>query len=341
VPVTVVVATYLEPELVARIAAALPDIRVLYDPALVPPPRYIADHTGPSGWARSPAQEARFREWLAQADVLFDFDRRLSPQLPELAPRLRWIQSTSSGIGPFLQQTGLDRSGIAVTNAAGIHAIPLAEHAVLSMLYFCKELPRLRAEQAAHRWERYCGKQLRGQTVAVVGMGNVGREIARLSRAMGLRVLGVKRTVAGIDPGALGAHELFAQSDLPAVLPRCDYLVLMVPHTPETEGMIGAAELALLPAGAVLINLARGVIVDQDALVAALQNGHLGGAALDVARHEPLEASSPLWDMPNVLITPHSASTVEQENERLVDLFCQNLERFAAGQPLINLFPIV
>ena len=339
-PLTVVIATFLEPDLVRRIEGALPDLRVLYDPSLVPPPRYIADHTGPSSWSRTPEQEARFRDWLGQADILFDFDRRLSSQLRTLAPKLRWIQSTSSGIGPFLQQTGLDKSGIAVTNAAGIHAVPLAEHAVLSMLYFCKELPRLRAEQAAHRWERYCGKQLRDQTVAVVGLGRVGQEIARLSRGMGLHVLGVKRTVAGLNPADLHADELFTQADLARILPRCQYLVLILPQTPDTEGMIGARELGLLPEGAVLVNLARGAIVDQDALVAALARGHLAGAALDVARHEPLEADSPLWDMPNVLISPHSASTVEQENERLVDLFCRNLKRFVRGERLINLFEV-
>jgi glyoxylate/hydroxypyruvate reductase A len=337
-PVTVVIASYLEPELVARIAESLPDVRVLYDPALVPPPRYVADHTGPAGWARTPEQEARFRAWLAQADVLFDFDRGLARELPVLAPRLRWIQSTSSGIGPFVRQTGLDRSGIAITNAAGVHAVPLAEHALLAMLYFCKEVPRLRAEQAAHRWERYCGTELRGQTVGVVGMGQVGREIARLSRALGLRVLGVKRSVAGLDPAELHADELFAPADLHRVLPRCRFLVLIVPQTPQTENMIGARELALLPAGAVLINLARGAVVDEEALAEDLRRGHLGGAALDVARQEPLDPASPLWDMPNVLITPHSASTVAQENERLVDLFCRNLARFLRGQPLINLF---
>lgn len=335
---TVLIATYLEPELVARIAAALPDLEVLYDPALVPPPRYGADHTGPATWHRTPEQEARFRGWLAQADVMFDFDRNLAAELPRLAPRLRWVQSTSSGIGPFLQRTGLDKSHIVVTNAAGIHAVPLAEHALLAMLYFCKEVPRLRAEQAAHRWERYCGHQLRGQTVGVVGLGRVGSEIARLARAAGLYVLGSKRSVAGQSPEDLHVDELFAATDLPAMLPRCHYLVLMVPEAVDTRGLIGARELSLLPQGAVLINLARGSVADYDALAAALQSGHLGGAALDVAEPEPLDPASPLWDMPNVLISPHSASTVEEENGRLVDLFCENLRRFAAGEPLRNRF---
>jgi glyoxylate/hydroxypyruvate reductase A len=335
---TVLIASFLEPELVRRIAAALPGLRVLYDPDLVPPPRYRADHSGPPGWTRTPDQEARFRAWLAEAEVMFDFDRALAAELPRLAPRLRWIQATSSGIGPFVRATGLDRSGIVITNAAGVHALPLAEHAILAMLYFCKEVPRLRREQRAHRWERYCGRQLAGQTVAVVGTGSVGAEIARRSRAMGLYVLGVKRDVAGVVPAEVGVDELFAPDALARVLPRCDYLVLMCPHTPETEGLIGARELALLPRGAVLINLARGAVVDEQALIAALQTGHLGGAALDVVQTEPLAPDSPLWDMDNVLITPHSASTVAEENERLVELFCDNLRRFVAGAPLRNVF---
>jgi glyoxylate/hydroxypyruvate reductase len=338
VTLTVVIASYLESDLVQLIRQALPEIRVLYDPALAPPPRYQADHTGPATWARSPEQEARFRSWLAEADVLFDFDRKLAPELPRLAPHLRWIQSTSSGIGPFIKNAGLDKSDILITNAAGIHAVPLAEHALLSMLYFCKDLPRLRQEQAQHRWERYCGQQLRGQTAAVVGLGAVGREIARVSRANGLHVLGVKRHSEGLTPADFHADELFTQKELHSVLPRCQYLILICPHTPETEGLIGARELAVMPRGSVLINLSRGAIVDQDALVAALRSGHLSGAALDVARQEPLEAESPLWEMANVLISPHSASTVTQENLRLTELFCENLRRFAAGQPLVNLF---
>lgn len=334
---TVLIATYLEPEHVERIRQTLPGVRVLYDPELLYKPRYAADHIGPSDWSRTPEQEEQFLSWLAEADIMWDFDRRLTPRLTELAPRLKWIQATSSGIGEIVKKSGLDRSPITITNAAGIHAIPLAEHSLLSMLYFTKNVPFIRKEQAAHRWERYCTRELRGSTVGVVGLGAVGREIARLAKANGLKVLGVKRNV-DVDPASLNVDELYAQSSLPAVLPRCDFLVLICPHTPETERMIGSRELALLPKGAVLINIARGAVVDEDALIVSLQNGHLGGAALDVARTEPLPANSPLWDMENVLITPHSASTVTQENERLTDLFCENLRRFADGRPLLNLF---
>jgi glyoxylate/hydroxypyruvate reductase A len=334
---TVLIATYLEPELVERIRQTLPGLRVLYDPELLYQPRYVADHIGPSDWRRTPEQEERFLSWLAEADIMWDFDRRLTPRLTELAPRLKWIQATSSGIGVLVKDAGLDRSSITITNAAGIHAIPLAEHSLLAMLYFTKNVPFIRKEQAAHHWERYCNKELRGSTVGVVGLGAVGKEVARLAKANGLKVLGVKRN-ANVDPASLHVDELYPQSGLPMVLSRCDFLVLICPHTPETEGMIGERELALLPKGAVLINIARGAMVDEDALIASLRNGHLGGAALDVAQTEPLPTDSPLWAMENVLITPHSASTVTQENHRLTDLFCENLRRFAEGLPLVNLF---
>jgi glyoxylate/hydroxypyruvate reductase A len=334
---TILFATYLEPDLVEQIRQTLPDLRVLYDPELLYRPRYAADHIGPDDWSRTPEQEEKFLTWLAEADILWDFDRWLSPRLPELAPRLKWIQTTSSGIGVFVKKTGLDQSAITITNAAGIHAIPLAEHSLLAMLYFTKNVSFIRKEQAAHHWERFCTKEMRGSTVGVVGLGAVGQEVSRLAKANGLKVLGVKRN-ADMDPASLNVDELYPQSGLHEVLPRCDFLILIVPHTPETEGLIGEQELALLPKGAVLINIARGAVVDEDALIASLRNGHLSGAALDVARIEPLPQESPLWAMENVLITPHSASTVTMENQRLTDLFCENLRRFAEGRTMLNLF---
>jgi glyoxylate/hydroxypyruvate reductase A len=334
---TILIATYLEPEFVEQIRQTLPGLRVLYDPKLLYQPRYVGDHKGPDDWNRTPEQEEQFLNWLAEADILWDFDRHISSRLPELAPRLKWIQATSSGIGVLVQKAGLDQSAITITNAAGIHATPLAEHSLLTMLYFTKDVPFLRKEQAARRWERFCTKELRGSTLGVVGLGAVGQEVARLAKANGLKVLGVKRN-ANVDPASLHVDELYPQSGLHEVLPRCDFLVLIVPHTPETEGMIGEQELALLPKGAVLINIARGAVVDEDALIVSLRNGHLGGAALDVARTEPLSSGSPLWAMENVLITPHSASTVTMENQRLTELFCENLRRFAEGRALLNLF---
>jgi len=337
--VTVLITSFLEPEHVRRIAATGADLRVLYDPELVAPPRFAGDHGGRPGFRRSPDQEARYRGWLAEADVHFDLDAELAPEFATLAPSLRWIQATSSGIGPLVRRTGLDRSGVTITNAAGIHAVPLAEHVLLALLYFVKDVPARLRDQRAHAWERHSTRELRGMTATVVGLGAVGLEVARTLRSVGVHVIGVRRSPLGADEAA-GVDEATTPAHLREVLPRSDALVLIAPHTRETEGMIGATELALLPPGAIVVNIARGALIDEGALIDALQRGHLGGAALDVATIEPLPAGSPLWDLPNVLITPHSAATVARENERLTDLFVENLRRYRAGEPLRNLLKL-
>lgn len=332
---TIAIASYLEPEFVDRIAAVSDDVRVAYDPSLLAPPRFSADHTGRPDFRRTREQQRRFRDLLAAAEVHYDFDRKLMAELPTLAPRLKWVQATSSGIGPLVRAAGLDTTKIVITNAAGVHAVPLAEHTLLALLYFIKDVPTRLAEQRAHVWERYAGRELRGRTVVVVGLGAVGREIARLCRAVGLAVVGVRRTPVA-DPEAHHVDEATTPDRLHEVLPRADAVVLICPHTPETEGLMDAEAFARLPRGAILVNVGRGALVDEPAMIAALRSGHLGGAALDVAAVEPLPKQSPLWDLPNVLITPHSASTVDRENERLTELFCENLRRWLAGEPLLN-----
>jgi phosphoglycerate dehydrogenase-like enzyme len=207
----------------------------------------------------------------------------------------------------------------------------------MSMTLFNKGL-RLFRDQANKNWERYAGRDLAGGTVVIVGVGAIGAEIARLCSSFRMRVIGLKRRTEGIDPRSLHLDELFAQDQLSDVLPRAEYLILTAPHTSETEGMIGAEELDLLPRGAVLINIARGALVDEPALVDALRSGQLRGASLDVFAQEPLPEDNPLWTLPNVLISPHSASTVEKENERLTGLFCENLGRYRNGEALLNLF---
>jgi phosphoglycerate dehydrogenase-like enzyme len=151
-----------------------------------------------------------------------------------------------------------------------------------------------------------------------------------------MSVIGTKRNITNVEPTALGLDAIYPLSDLHTLLAQSEYLVMIAPHTPETENMLGADELARLPVGAFLINIGRGATIDEPALIAALRSGHLGGAALDVFADEPLPPDSPLWDMPNVLVSPHSASTSDRENARIVDLFCENLQRFLAGQALLN-----
>ncbi|WP_460451101.1 D-2-hydroxyacid dehydrogenase [Alsobacter sp. SYSU BS001988] len=335
-PVTVLIASYLEDEHVARIRAFAPDrVRVLHEPDLLAPPRYVADHVGhPRELA--PEQKERWAQLLREADVMFDFDRAGAADLPATAPRLRWVQATSSGIGEFLQRTGLDRSSIAFTTAAGVHARPLAEFTLLGLLYFFRDLPHLQACKAARRWERYTVEGLDGKRVLVVGLGAVGREAARQCASFGMEVWASRRSEGGDLPE--GVSRWVRQDDLRAALPQVDALVLACPLTPQTRLLIGAAEIEALKPGAVLVNIARGGVVDEPALIRALASGHVRGAALDVFATEPLPDDSPMWDLPNVIVSPHSASTVAAENRRIVDIFLENLQRFLDGRPMVNAF---
>ena len=331
-PLTVLVASFLEPELVDRIAAADPGLTVLYEPELLPVPQYRCDHGGRRP-ELAPAQAQRWAGLLARADIAFDFDWEQPAELARRAPNLRWVQATSAGIGGFVQRTGLDRSDITFTTAGGIHAVPLAEFAVTGALHFIKGLPELARRQRAHIFQRYTTAQLAGRTVTVVGLGGMGRQVARTFAALGTHVIGVGRVRQDVPD-----VEVHTTAELDDVLPRTDVLVLCTPLTPATEGLIGAPQLARLPRGAVLVNIARGPVVDEHALIESLREGHLGGAALDVFATEPLPDSSPLWDLDSVLVSPHSASTVAGENAALVDLFLDNLRRYRAGEELRNLY---
>jgi glyoxylate/hydroxypyruvate reductase len=330
---TIVIGSYLEPGLVARIQAAPSAGRVIYEPELLPVPRYQCDHTGPAR-ALSDAELDRWRSLTAEADVFFDFDWLDPVGMAKNAPNLRLVQATSAGIGGFMQRTGLDRGGFSVTTAGGIHAIPLAEFALAGALYFVKGVPDLRRRQQARNWERYTTRQLAGQRALVVGLGGIGRQVTATFAALGVEVWGLGRDGGRYDID--GLSRVIGLAELDEALPGTDLLVLCCPLTPQTEGLIGRQQLGLLPPDAVLVNISRGQVVDTGALIEALAGGRLGGACLDVFTTEPLPAQSPLWGMDNVLVSPHSASTVGGENTRLTELFLDNLERLADGRPLRN-----
>ena len=336
-PYNVLLASYLEPEHAEAIRQVDERLAVFYEPDLVPSPRYAADHVG-RPLTRTPEQEARWRHLLRQTHILFDFDRTHKDDLPELTPNLRWIQATSAGIGQFVQRMEYARRmpDTVITTASGVHGQPLSEFCLMVILAFSRGLLGMLEQQRRKHWERFAGTDLAGRTLGVVGVGAIGSEVARLGKALGMSVLGVKRRTEGIDPASLHLDALYPPEDLPTVLKRAEFLVLITPHTPETETMIGAKELALMPRGAVFINIGRGRLVDEPALIEALRSGHLGGAGLDVFANEPLPADSPLWTLPNVLISPHSGSTSDRKNSRLTELFCDNLRRFLAGEPLRN-----
>ncbi len=332
----VLIASYLAQTHADRIAAAEPDrVELMYAPDLLPPPRYEADHHAPRR-ALDAEQVARWRSMVARAEVSFEFDWDEPATMMSRAPGLRWVQATSSGIGPQLVRLGVAGSPLVVTNAAGIHAQPLAEFVLHGVLHFTKELPRLTSWKAEHHWERYCGEEAAGKRMLVVGLGKVGSRIAELCAAIGIEVIGLRRRADAPLPS--GVRRLIDMNGLDAELPALDFVALAAPDTPETTNLLSATRLAMLPARAVVINVGRGSLIDEPALASRLASGALRGAALDVFAKEPLPPESPLWSLPNVLVSPHSASTVAAENTRLVDLFIENLRRYFGGQPLLNHF---
>lgn len=334
--VPVLIASWLDAEHARRIAAAEPDrIELIYEPELLPTTRYEADHHGPPR-PLTDLQRQRWKEHVGRAEVAFEFDWERPKELLQRAPRLRWVQATSSGIGPLVDQLGLAGSPLVITNAAGIHAQPLAEFVLMAALYFAKEMPRLNTWKAERHWERFCGFEAFGSRMTLIGLGKVGSRVAELSAAIGIDVTGHRRTPGGEAPP--GVRRIVDAAGLDAALPETDLLVIAAPDTPETAKLIDRRRLGLLPSRAVVVNIGRGSIIDEAALIELLQAGRLRGAALDVFAEEPLPAESPLWAMANVIISPHSASTVVQENDRLVDLFIENLHRYLDGRPLINVF---
>jgi len=294
----------------------------------VPPVRYRNDHKG-APFQRNAEQQLRWDDLVKRAVILWDL-----PKAEDLAnaKALRWIQTTSTGVGQHIVRLGLQDSDTLVTTARGSHAQPLAEFVFLALLSHFRDLKHLQAEQRAHRWERYCVQELAGRTLVIVGAGDLARGSARIAKAFGMHVIAIAR-----DPARNRAHndlfdEIVPQSALHAVLGRADAVLLTAPHTPQTDRMIDRAALAAMKPGVAFVNIARGQIVDEEALIDALRNGHIGFAALDVTQIEPLPPESPLWDLPNVLISPHSASTPPSENDRLLTIFLHNLRCWLDGR---------
>lgn len=335
-PKNIFVSTWFTPDEIERLRAEVTrrGLELIYHPDWVVPAAFLAQHN--HNLNLTPEQEKIWLEDLRRADIMLDFDSLTLPRwLSEgLVPRLHWLQGSSAGVGQTIASAGLQNSDIIVTTASGLHAGPLTEFVMMALLMWVKQYPMIARLQAAHHWQQYATDELPGKTLAIIGPGKIGREIARHARAFEMRVLAAPSTLEGRTPADYNADELFSteRAAMHAALAQSDALVLAMPHTPQTERMIGAAEFAALKPGAYFINIARGKVVDEPALIAALQSGQLGGAALDVFETEPLPADSPFWSMPNVIVAPHSASTVYRENQRLIDLFLHNLDLFLAGR---------
>jgi phosphoglycerate dehydrogenase-like enzyme len=286
----------------------------------------------------SPLDRREADRLLPDADVVFGW--AVTPDNFGSASRLQWIHVSAAGLGSLLFPD-LVESEVVVTNGRGLHAVAMAEHTIGVLLAFARKLHLARDAQHAHRWDqdRLFREdpdfvELGRTTLGVIGMGSIGGEIAKRARALGMRVLAVRRHPSN-DPAP--AHEQFGPAGTARVLAESDWIVLATPLTSETRGLIGARELAIVKPGAVLVNLGRGALVDEHALIDALAAGRLGGAALDVFEHEPLPADSPLWDLPNVILTPHISGLSARYWERAIDLFARNLEHWVEGRPLVNL----
>jgi phosphoglycerate dehydrogenase-like enzyme len=334
----VTIASPLEPELVARIRAVPAVGEVLFDPALLPPTRYPSDHIGDPAFVLDAAAQARFDEMIARADVLYCYPRESATELARalrIGTHVRFVQGTSAGMGAHVRRAALPAEvleRVRFATAAGVHGGMLAEFAFYGMLALRKDARRLASIRAARAWTHFAMGELDGSTLGIVGMGQIGAAVAVRARAFGMRVVAVARTAA---PQPL-ADETFALADVGDALALCDAVVVTLPATDATKGAIDAAALARLKTSAIFVNVGRGSVVDQHALLAMLQDGRLFGAVLDVSDPEPLPPEHPFWTMENVIFSPHTAALSRHENERIVALFCDNLTRFAAGEPLRN-----
>ncbi len=286
----------------------------------------------------------------ANAEVLYT-----GATLPEpaQAPRLRWIQLQSAGMEHVLDRAIVRAEDVEVTSTSGIHATPIAEYCLAMMLAFAYRLPQMLALQARAEWpeDRYrifAPRSLRGQTLGIVGYGSIGRELGRMAAALGMVVVATKRDLkrpadegeyreAGLgDPESDIPTRLYPPEAVASMAAVCDYLVIAVPLTDATQHMINEDVFSRMKKHAVLVNIARGAIVDEAALVSALAAGVIAGAALDVFEEEPLPATSPLWQMDNVIISPHVSGNMARYYEKAAALFAENLQRYLEHQPLLN-----
>jgi D-2-hydroxyacid dehydrogenase (NADP+) len=284
-------------------------------------------------------EEARERlaPILRETEVLLS-NPIVPDDIVERAPALRWLQLTSAGVDRLLNSPVV-QSRVTVTTASGIHAVPISEYVIGAMLAFAKGLPKAFRAQQERAWRPFWPDELEDKTVGVLGVGAIGARVVKLAKALDMRVLALRRSaerrMTGEEAG-MEVDEMLPPSDLPYLLAESDYVVVALPLTPESRGLIGEAELRAMKPNAVIVNIGRGAIIDEQALVRALKEGWIAGAALDVFQQEPLSGESELWALDNVILTPHISGGTPRYMERAVALFCDNLRRYLEDEPLRN-----
>ena len=269
---------------------------------------------------------------LAEAEVIYGF--RLLKNVIARTPRLKWIQMMSAGVDSFLDNE-FRQSSVIMTMVSGIHATPVGEFVIELMLMFAKQAPLCLHLKQKREWKRFTPTVLRSKTVGIVGLGDIGREVARLAKAFGMRVLATRRSAKRVAR-ARHVDIVLPPQQLPQLLSDSDFVVLTLPLTPETNRLISERELRTMKPSAYLINVSRGNIVDEEALIRALDEHWIAGAGLDVFATEPLPTGSKLWESPNVIFSPHVAGVMEDYNMRATELFCENLRRYLSGKRLLN-----
>ena len=264
--------------------------------------------------------------YIGAADMLITFGAHMADHVLEKGVRLKWIQALGTGVDGICDRPAL-RDGVIVTNVHGLHGESMSESALLSMLALARSLPRSLSSQARHAWDRFTVKLVSGKTVGILGVGAIAKDLAPRCKALGMNVVGItsaKRELPGFD-------RMFARHELAAAVPSLDFLVLLTPYSEQTRGIVDANVLKAMKPSSFLINLARGGIVDEPALLEALSRGTIAGAALDVFATEPLPPAHPFWGMPNVIVTPHLGGFHDQYAEKALPVIEENLSKFLAG----------
>lgn len=284
-------------------------------------------------------------------EILYGF---MPPRDLSVAPKLKWVQLHSAGINHLINsQHPILHSHIKVTTSSGIHAVPIGEFAIAMMLALARRVPRMVRMQDSgvwtkHRWQTFLGSELHRATLGIIGYGSIGRHTARIAKnGFGMRVLalsrsGQKRDTGYVEPGVGDPDGTlpdawFSSAQLNDLLAQSDFVLIATPLTDATRNLIGEKELRAMKPTAYLVNIARGGIINEPALIRALKENWIAGAGLDVFEHEPLSAESELWHLENALIAPHISSATPHYDDRATDLFCENLRRYLRGDELLNL----
>lgn len=254
--------------------------------------------------------------------------------LLQLAPNLKWLQLSSAGFEHL--DESIIRSPIKKTNSSGIHGIAMAEHILMFMLMFLRKAQDLLEWKSRHFWKFYIPGELRGRTIGIIGLGHIGLEVVNVVRGIGMKILVTDIIFPSLTKGVAGIETTYPPPLMKEMLSKSDFVIITVPQTKKTEGLIGEDELRSMKKSAYIINVSRGPIIDEKALIKALEEGWIAGAGLDVFNNEPLPYDNKLWDFPNVIISPHIAGVSDQHDKRLTDLFCNNIIRYLNGEHLLN-----